>query len=265
MPSNKKKNNQNREWDNEGDEMEREMTQMRKDIAKLLKQQDIIMKQQNQIDSLLQEIATLKTENKKQKKKEITLLTSRVDDLEQYTRSEDIIISGLRVQNRYYSKAAATTEETNENAADEENLVLEKKVVQFMNSKDIHVREREISACHFLGGPGKDGIKKIIVRFTNRKDKVALLKQGQKLNGGNVYVNEHLTRKNASLARIARVLRTQGALTKTWTRNGRVFTKWKSHINVQESVTKITNEDDFLRCNISKEQLTTVCAKLNDH
>jgi hypothetical protein len=35
----------------------------------------------------------------------------------------------------------------------------------------------------------------------------------------------------------------------------------KSHINVQESVTKITNEDDFLRCNM----LTTVCAKLNDH
>lgn len=41
----------------------------------------------------------------------------------------------------------------------------------------------------------KGGNSVLIIRFANRKNKNALLKQGNKLKGTNVYVNEHLTKE----------------------------------------------------------------------
>lgn len=258
----KKRENKKKEEKSEGEDMS-ELKEIRKDITQLLQQQNIILKQQGQIDTLLKEIATLKEVNTKQNE-EIVLLQSRIDELEQYTRAEDIIISGLSVQNRSYAKAAADSEEKGENAAEEENHALEEKVVEFLKSKNIPIQEDHISACHFLGGPGRDGTKKIIVRFANRKHKVQVLQNGKNLKGSNVYINEHLTKKNASLARFARSLKKAGHLTQTWTRNGKVFAKWKSQINEQDSVTKITKEEDFLKCNISREEFSSVCVKLKE-
>lgn len=236
---------------------------IRKDVSELLKQQKTISQQQDQIESLLKEMKNLKDVNKKQTET-IVQLQSRIEELEQYTRSEDIIISGLKVQNYSYARAAAHTEERGESAVEDENLALEKKVIQFLASKEIEVKPEQISACHFLGGPGKDGTKKIIMRFVNRKNKVAVLKAGKNLKGSDVYVNEHLTNKNARLARIARQLRKQGKINQTWTRNGRVFAKWTSKINNQETVTRVVDDDDFLRCDITREQLNSVCEKTNN-
>lgn len=63
------------------------------------------------------------------------------------------------------------------------------------------------------------------MRFTNRKKKIALLKQGRKLKGTNVFINEHLTKKNADIARIARQLRKQGNIQQTWVTNCKIFIK----------------------------------------
>lgn len=65
----------------------------------------------------------------------------------------------------------------------------------------------------------------IIVRFANRKYKTELLRQGKKLRGSNVYINEHLTKVNADIARKARYLRKKGKILSTWSANGKVFIK----------------------------------------
>ena len=242
-------------------DMEEEVKAIRKDVNLILKQQDLLAKQQKHIETLLQEITSLKETNKKQSE-EIHALQARVDDLEQYTRSEDLIITGLRVQGRTYAKAATDTEETNESAPEVENHNVEKQVIDFMTSANIPMHEETISACHFLGGPDKNGIKKIVVRFINRKHKVEVLKRWKNLENTKVFVNEHLTQKNAKLARIARFLKKNKLLIQTWTRNGRVFAKWKSTINEQDSVTRIVDEDSFLKCDISPEKLAEVLTKL---
>jgi hypothetical protein len=246
------------------EELQAEMRAVRREVGQLIEQQNQIVRQQTQIESLLKEIVSLKEENNKQSQ-EIVQLKSRVDELEQYTRAEDIIISGLKVQNRSYARASTVTEEVGESAREDENLALEKQVINFMASKDIVIKEEQVSACHFLGGMDKNGVKKIVMRFVNRKDKVAVLKARKvKLDGSDVYVSEHLTKKNANLARLARTLKKRGHIIQTWTRNGKVFSKWKSPINEQEMVTKINTEEDFLKCDITRETLDAVCVKLHE-
>lgn len=61
------------------------------------------------------------------------------------------------------------------------------------------------------------------MRFVNRKHKTELLKQERKLKGTNVFINEHLTKRNADIARLN--LRKQGKIQNTWTNNCKVFIK----------------------------------------
>lgn len=65
----------------------------------------------------------------------------------------------------------------------------------------------------------------MILRFVNRKKKIALLKQGRKLKGTNVYLNDHLTKRNAEIARKARYLRKQKKIQNTWVTNCKIFIK----------------------------------------
>lgn len=65
----------------------------------------------------------------------------------------------------------------------------------------------------------------MILRFVNRKPKNALLKQGCKLKGTNVYMNDHLTQRNAVIARKARFLRMQNKIQSTWVTNCKIFIK----------------------------------------
>lgn len=48
---------------------------------------------------------------------------------------------------------------------------------------------------------------------------------GKKLRVTNFYVNEHFTAKQAELAKAAWLLRKQGKIQSTWTRNCKVFLK----------------------------------------
>ena len=68
------------------------------------------------------------------------------------------------------------------------------------------------------------------MRFVNRKQKIALLNQGRKLKLSNVFINDHLTKRNADIARKARYLKKQGDIqtwtwTWTWTTNCKIFIK----------------------------------------
>ena len=49
------------------------------------------------------------------------------------------------------------------------------------------------------------------------------MRQSKKPEGSGVYVNEHLTKKNAEVARNDGILRKQNKFQASWTRNGKVF------------------------------------------
>lgn len=103
-------------------------------------------------------------------------------------------------------------------------LAVEQQVVSYLQSRGIETDLEHIEACHPL--PTKNGRPPaVIMRFTNRKKKIALLKQGRKLKGTNVFINEHLTKKNADIARIAQQLRKQGKIQQTWVTNCKIFIK----------------------------------------
>ena len=74
-----------------------------------------------------------------------------------------------------------------------------------------------LTACHTLPRKDRNAKPAIIIRFVNRKQKTELLMQGRKLQGTDIYLNEHLTHKNAKIAREARKLRNDDKIKSTWT------------------------------------------------
>lgn len=100
----------------------------------------------------------------------------------------------------------------------------EQQVATFLQSKGIALDFNQVEACHPL--PRRNNDKPVVIlRFINRKHKVALLKKGKMLKGTDVYINEHLTKTNADIANKARYLRRMKKIQSTWTRNCKIFIK----------------------------------------
>lgn len=202
------------------EELKDAMNMMSGELATLTKQQSIIT-------DLLNEIKQLKMQTAEQAKK-IDLLENRLADLEQYSRINDVMITGLEIRPRSYSQAV-TGSRTDTNS-DHEGTT-EEQVITFLQSKDIDIEKENIEACHTLpvkNQRGKTVKSPIIIRFTNRKHKIDLLKQGKNLKGTSVFINEHLTKKNADIAKKARSLKKQNKIQATWTMNCKVFIKTKN-------------------------------------
>lgn len=201
--------------------VEDELEEIRKSLNFMTDELSKVAKQQAMLLDLMEEVKLLKN-LVKEKDKRIEGLEKRIDDLEQYSRMEDVIISGLETKHRTYASTVARNKD-GEVALPEDLLTLEKQVIQFFESKDMVMRSDNIAACYTL--PRKNSVMKstIVVRFVNRKHKTELLRQAKKLKGSGVYLNEHLTKKNADIARRARSLRTQNKIQATWTRNCNVM------------------------------------------
>ncbi|XP_075304667.1 leucine-rich repeat, immunoglobulin-like domain and transmembrane domain-containing protein 3b [Odontesthes bonariensis] len=111
-------------------------------------------------------------------------LENRVTDLEyleQYSRMNDVIITGLNIKPRSYARAVEP--EGNGDAASEEKNAssTERQVAAFMESNGIILDTNNIEACHILpkkrvGTDTRRGIRpketSVILRFVNRKHKL---------------------------------------------------------------------------------------------
>ncbi|KAI2645669.1 Orotate phosphoribosyltransferase [Labeo rohita] len=181
-----------------------------------------VRQQQKTIMSLVEEVKASRQQNI-EKDKWIMLLENRVADLEQYTRMNDIIVTGLEIKPRSYARAVTTLNEGE--TSEQDDTTVEQQVTAFLHSKGIELDRSNIEACHSLPRRLKMDRPAIIVRFANRKHKTELLKQGRRLKGTDVYLNEHLTKKNADIARQARLLRRQKKIQSTWTTNCKIFIK----------------------------------------
>lgn len=168
---------------------------------------------------LEEEVKQLRLQNS-EKDRQIAQLEQRVDELEQYSRINDVIIAGIKIRPRSYARAVNPDSELSE--LDTQSV--EQQVASFFESKGIELDLEDIEACHPL--PTRNlRPPAVILRFTNRKKKISLLKQGRKLKGTDVYINEHLTKRNADIARKARQLKKQRKIQQTWVSNCKIFIK----------------------------------------
>lgn len=212
--------------------MEEIIKEMNETLKKLSEEVKQVAAKQTELVSLMTEVHKLK-EKLAEKEKKITelegkvenlgKLEKRVQDLELFTRKEDVIISGMDIKPRTYAAAALSGAGGEEGLRLEDQVSLETQVINFMKSKGIFLDKNNIAACHSLPRRDRKAKPSIIIRFVNRKHKIELLMQGRKLSGTSVYMNEHLTAKNAEIAREARLLKRNGRIKATWTRDCKVL------------------------------------------
>ncbi|CAL8325988.1 unnamed protein product [Merluccius merluccius] len=179
-----------------------------------------IKQQQKTILDLVLEVKQLKLQNA-EKDKQLLYLDNRVADLEQYTRMNDIIVTGLQIKPRSYAKAASATVNNGDQEPNELDAIsVEQQVAAFLDTRGIKLDCDDIEACHTLPRRNdKDKTTTVIMRFVNRKRKTAL---PQPLPS---HLNEHLTKRNADIARKARFMRKDKKIQSTWTTNCKVFIK----------------------------------------
>ena len=162
----------------------------------------------SKFDKLLQkkdaEISELRTR--------LSSLEEKCDDLEQYSRRNIVRIRGI---------------------AERPDEVTDEIVKELAARKlDVHIADTELVRSHRVGRKTDDRTapRDIIVSFTTHNVKRAIMRNGRKLKGTRVFINEDLTKTRGKIAWEARNLRRDGKLTETWTRDGTVFVKTVDNI-----------------------------------
>jgi cell division protein FtsB len=178
-------------------------------------------------DKLVDDNKKLADENKS--------LRKELDEIELYSRRDDLIIHGLGAES--YSDASSSSAGPVTGGAGISNVATEEMVVKFCrDSLGVHVTNEDISVAHRLptktnrstsGSQGPLMPAPIIVRFTRRRirDAVFGAKKQLKNTRPGVFINEHLTPRNAELYRQARLLVKQKKLVSAWTYNCQIFIK----------------------------------------
>lgn len=105
-----------------------------------------IAKQQRTILNLMNEITEFKKRNEEQQNK-VNFLEAHVSDLEQYTRMNDVLITGLKIKPRSY--AHAVNGEMRDESADRDDST-EAQVTAFLHDKNMSINRHNIEACHII-------------------------------------------------------------------------------------------------------------------
>lgn len=157
---------------------------------------------------------------------------AKVEDLEAYTRRENLIITGLPISNAAEATKtpAGSDERQTEHATETERAVLT--LCQNMN---VPISSTDISVTHRLRKiPNIKGPPAVIVRFTNRKARDAVYAARKTLKSIQdtqlsyphpVYINEDLTKQQSHLFSEARKLVKSKIISNTWTSQGHVYIK----------------------------------------
>ncbi|KAJ8410596.1 hypothetical protein AAFF_G00195000 [Aldrovandia affinis] len=220
--------------ENDMEQIKASLANIQQEIAKMATQQHQILTLIGQVEGLQQEINLLKGElNSKEKR--IATLEKSMADSEQYSRIDDVIITGLKTKHRSYSRAAAKNVDASLVPTEQEIETLESQVLQFFESRNILVQSH----------PSKQNV------VPRTKHKIELMRQGIKLQKTGVYLNEHLTKKNADIAKAARSLRKDDKIKATWTRNCKIFIRLNGATPEDEKVLvvrEIGELEQYKRC-----------------
>lgn len=163
----------------------------------------------------------------------ITALESRVNDMEQYCKKDNIIVSGLGVHTGASLSYSGSVKATKDVVDDEVVLRAFPSVARQMKEDfikaveqklDVSLHPSDIVAIRELP-QNRQGEKPIIVRFANSEVKRSVMSCRKKLKNTKIFFNDQLTKTNAAIFKRTRDLRASSQLHATWTMNGRIFVK----------------------------------------
>ena len=146
-------------------------------------------------------------------------LEDSINDLEQYSRRNCLLIHGVKEKAR---------ENTDELALD-----------VFNNSLEINTTVNDICRSHRIGKKRPDKTRPIIVKFLSYRSRQQVFANKRKLKGSSVSVSESLTKTNFNLLR-----KSQVSLGKSnvWTFDGRICFKTDDN----DLIRYISKEEDLL-------------------
>ncbi|KAK1906207.1 Glutamyl-tRNA reductase [Dissostichus eleginoides] len=158
----------------------------------------------------------------KEKDEKIVTLERRIEELEQHTRKEDVIVTGLKIIKPYSQVVKGDSAPSTDRDGHDS---VETQVLEALNDRGVYLKSEEIEICHTLGKPSESGFQRVIIKLVSRKTKVRMMINAKKLKGTGIYINEQLTKSNTDIARTARDLRKRNKIEATWTRDCKIFIK----------------------------------------
>ena len=171
------------------------------------------------------QIDKLKTDNER--------LTQQIEDLEAYSRRNNVIIHGIPATNYADIAMSAQQDGTLDSAQTSESTTTA--VLDLFNNKlGVQVEPHQISVAHRLSrGPAGSGRvaattpPPVIVTFVARnvRDRVFNARKKLKNLREKIFINEHLSSAANELCRTGRQLIRDKKLEAIWSYNGRVYAK----------------------------------------
>ena len=175
--------------------------------AKLEKTTKGIKKQANEIQSELQTKSNI------------------LEDLQQYSRRNCLIITGL-------------PERTGENS---DNVIKD-----LAEEIGVTINDSDIDRSHRLGPPTAGRMRPIIVKMTRYNKRLELIRSRRKLKGRNIGIQESLTEYKQYLLKKAQELVKRCDIAKsTWTWDGTLYVLVQKHDNARKKKVTINNFKDL--------------------
>ena len=163
----------------------------------------------------------------------------RVDELERYSRCDNLIIRGLP-ESTAAERASDAPASTDDGATLRNgHKSVETNVISFIrDTLRVDVTPADISTAHRLKAGPNDTSRPVIVRFTNRRVRNEVYSARKMLRGSTsrVFVSEHLTKSDADLFYDARKLLKEKKIFAAWTQNGLVNVRFSPDQNTRPTV-----------------------------
>ena len=170
--------------------------------------------------------------------KRVTNIEDIIDQHEQYSKLDNLVITGLQILRPYNATALLAANGNSQEIDDDGNEqwtardkdIMIDNFAKFAKDKlQVDINNHDITDIHTLP-KGRNKSETCIIRFSNRIVREKIIKNRKKLatksrNSHKIYINEHLTKRNAAIAREARIMRSDGKIQGTWTNNCRIFVK----------------------------------------
>uniref|UniRef100_A0A3P9JWP4 ribonuclease H n=1 Tax=Oryzias latipes TaxID=8090 RepID=A0A3P9JWP4_ORYLA len=205
---------------------------------------------------MMEEFRRFRAQNE-QRENRVEILEKRLDDVDQQVRMNNVILTGVPIKPRAKLNAAgASTANASASVASSATNTefggesLEQQIHSFLTSKGISLDLNTIETCHLLPRRKETDKPAILIRFVNHKHKLALMNQRKNLRGSVVYVNDHLTRRNAEISKHARLLRKRKQIENTWVKGCRIYVKLLGPED-RSKVLVVNTMKDFEKCLIT--------------
>ena len=169
----------------------------------------------------------------------------RLDDIEAYSRSDNLIFRGLPESSLAEAASSAPALEDGSAQLRETNKSVETTIITFCSSAlGMTVQPQDISIAHRLKAGTKDKYRPIIVRFASRQVRNAIYSTRKLLKDAKdpVYISEHLTKSTSDLFYAARKMLRDKKISGTWTQGGHVFVRFTSDPTERPTLVKCSND-----------------------